>query len=129
MSLAERIKQRKQSSTTTVMSSADEEDESDGSSSSEQGESEGGRDEGMDSLGPLAPRPPSSAATQSSTAARPPLKKQSSRYEDRLREEDQSAQIAYDKRQESRKAVKHVCRPDFQPTTEESFDFFARCST
>ena len=81
----------------------------------------------------------SSIGTDKKVTKRPALQKQGSRYDIRLREEDQSAQIAFEKRQESRreKSKKHwgtlrdsVHSGSFQslglPSKEESYDFFTK---
>ena len=61
---------------------------------------------------------------------RPSFQKQTSRYEDRLRNEDLAVQAAYEKRKESKKlstAKRDLATNiDFQPTQEESYDFFTR---
>lgn len=61
---------------------------------------------------------------------RPSFQKQTSRYEDRLRNEDLAVQAAYEKRKESRKlsqkkASKQV-KQFIQPTQEEAYDFFTK---
>jgi hypothetical protein len=65
------------------------------------------------------------------SVTRPSLQKQTSRYEDRLRNEDLAVQAAYEKRKVSKK-VQHKSKPvktnltKFQPSQEEAFDFFTK---
>ena len=81
----------------------------------------------------------SSIGGDKKASKRPTLSRQSSRYDIRLREEDQSAQIAFEKRQESRrdKSRKHwsnlrgsVQSGSFHslsgPSKEECYDFFTK---
>ena len=60
---------------------------------------------------------------------RPSFQKQTSRYEDRLRNEDLAVQAAYEKRKESKKLseiTKTSKTKDIQPTLEEAYDFFTK---
>ena len=60
---------------------------------------------------------------------RPSFQKQTSRYEDRLRNEDLAVQAAYEKRKESKKlseVTKASKTKDFQPTLEDAYDFFTK---
>lgn len=103
-------------------------------------------EENKETVGPLKKLSSSRKKSSSSSAGgdkkaskRPALQKQGSRYDIRLREEDHSAQIAFEKRQESRreKSKKHwgtlrdsVHSGSFQslglPSKEESYDFFTK---
>ena len=62
---------------------------------------------------------------------RPSFQKQTSRYEDRLRNEDLAVQAAYEKRKESKKlsqtqAKQIKPKQNLQPTQEEAYDFFTK---
>ena len=165
--LMEKIRQRSSQSRTRSAASeeedttdSDDEDpmkKNDGSSSDEDQpksgkvleydeEKEIEEEENRESLGPLKTLSSSRKKSSSSSTGgdkkgpkRPALQKQGSRYDIRLKEEDQSAQVAFDKRQESRKdkAKKHwgdlsdsVHSGSVQalgvPTKEEAFDFFTK---
>ena len=64
---------------------------------------------------------------------RPSFQKQTSRYEDRLRNEDLAVQAAYERRKESKKLSQKKYKStkprgfiNLQPTQEESYDFFTK---
>ena len=103
-------------------------------------------EEDKETVGPLKKLSSSKKKSSASSAGsgrkgptRQALQKQGSRYDIRLREEDQSAQIAYEKRQESRKEKTRKHWSDLRdsvhsgsfhsagmPTKEESYDFFTK---
>lgn len=102
-------------------SSEDEEDE-------EGGDSDDDDDEEEDEIKPLEER---KRKQGTESVSRPSFHKQTSRYEDRLRNEDLAVQAAFEKRKESKKLsqqqqdkVQGISR--LKPTLEEAYDFFTR---
>lgn len=67
--------------------------------------------------------------TKAVSTHRPSFHKQTSRYEDRLRNEDLAVQAAFEKRKESKKMSQqqqHIKPALSKPTLEEAYDFFTR---
>ena len=83
-------------------------------------------DDEEDEIKPLEERKRKQGTEQ---GGRPTFHKQTSRYEDRLRNEDLAVQAAFERRKESKKLSqqqKQVKLEKLKPTLEEAYDFFTR---
>ena len=103
---------------------------SENTSSSSEGEEDQGGDSDDDEEDEIKPLEERKRKQGTESVTRPSYQKQTSRYEDRLRNEDLAVQAAFEKRKESKKLSQQqqdkVISKLKPPTLEEAYDFFTR---
>ena len=115
-SILERMRSSKSKSETSEEEEEEEEEEEDAELSEE------------DEIKPLEERK-RKQGTEAVSSHRPSFHKQTSRYEDRLRNEDLAVQAAFEKRKESKKLSQqqqHIKPTSSKPTPEEAYNFFTQ---